>query len=332
VLRTDHCYTFPLDYGEVEGGFAYRMNFVSDDFINLESILAGDNLPLGLKASLSVAINFIEALQNISSRGLCYGDISFDNLLINPKTHAVCIIDLDNLVRSREDRIVEGSAFFGAPENKGVALPESDMFAFAIYLFTLLVYQHPYDGPLNSIEDKNNQESIIRNGQFIFSKNQSVNTVTEPIACTRWQLLSEELRMLFSNTFENSTLVDQRPRYVKWRYALKNFQNNTVECSCGFAQVSQTGHVICNNCAQIIPHFRIEVNQGESVGVVDQKQCIIPDMLLKKNDGDWVLKNTGKMAVTCRYKGRSYQVARDSSVLVKTDLIINFKNDSYRII
>jgi len=327
----DPRYAFPLEYGHVDGVFAYRMNIVKSTFVSLESVLAGANTPPNFRVSVALALNLLEALQNISSRGLCYGDISLDNMLINTTDASVMIIDMDNLLPAHEVRMVQGSPFFCAPENNKDALPESDMFSFSIYLFLMLTYQHPYDGPDNLIEDKANQESLVNNGQFIFSDHDHSNKVHSGAAFNNYSELTADLQRCFSTTFTQSKNVAKRTRYVEWRLHLKNLYDSLVECSaCGHIQIAAKK---CDSCDDTINFCYLSLEGGRNgSGVVTQQFSVIPEFQLEVSNGELLLKNNSTAPVMCIYSDEIFTVDSGRAVKAKATLKLKVGNVTYSVV
>jgi DNA-binding helix-hairpin-helix protein with protein kinase domain len=307
------------------------MNIVKSTFVSLESVLAGANTPPNFRVSVALALNLVAALQNISTRGLCYGDISLDNLLINTTDASVMIIDMDNLLLAHEVRMVQGSPFFCAPENSNEALPESDMFSFAIYLFLMLTYQHPYDGPDNLIEDKDNQESLVNNGQFIFSAHDHSNKVNSGPAFNNWGELTADLQRCFGTTFTQSKNIAKRTRYVEWRQHLQKLSDSLVECSaCGHIQIAAKK---CDSCSGTINYCYLSFEGGRNgYGVVTEQFSVIPEFQLEVRNGELLLKNNSTASVMCIYNDEIFSVDAGRAVKAKSSLRLKVGSATYSVL
>ena len=81
--------------------------------------------------------------------GLCYADISFGNVFLEPNSGAVQICDNDNVAIDGAGTGVLGTPYFMAPEVvRGEAVPSvpTDRFSLAVLLFCLLTRHHPLLG------------------------------------------------------------------------------------------------------------------------------------------------------------------------------------------
>lgn len=238
-LRNSQNYCWPMSYGNVDGDFAYKMRLLPTEYTTIHAYVNKNQALLAADFAVKVALNLLDALHNISSRGLSYGDISPANILFDSRTAEVKVIDLDNIQSIGEPLFVNGTNFYVSPENwhNTQCTAEADMFACAIKLFIFLVGCHPYEGDLLEFSDDiEEQKSLISNGDFIFSKN-TKNVLSGPtaLACTKmWNLLSPSLQALFIRAFVHTQDIDARPRYVDWRRELNIYQSSLVKCvHCG---------------------------------------------------------------------------------------------------
>ena len=93
--------------------------------------------------------NLVDAFAALHSAGLCYRDISFGNLWVDPATRDVAIIDNDNVGIDGADFLVKGTGRFMAPEIlRDEALPSTvtDLHSLAVLLFYLFMHGHPLLG------------------------------------------------------------------------------------------------------------------------------------------------------------------------------------------
>ena len=97
-------------------------------------------------AGFEVAHSFLQ----LHSKGLCYRDISFGNLFLDPDTGEIVICDNDNVTVDGDPNAgVLGTPRFMAPEVvRGEAVPgtQTDLFSLAVLLFYLFYMHHPLEG------------------------------------------------------------------------------------------------------------------------------------------------------------------------------------------
>src|SRR5271166_2425467 len=98
----------------------------------------------------TVGLGLADSFLNLHAKGLCYCDISPDNVFFHPDTGDVLICDNDNvLVDGSPGGAVLGTPRFKAPEvERGEALPTSqtDLYSLAALLFYILHIHYPRGG------------------------------------------------------------------------------------------------------------------------------------------------------------------------------------------
>jgi len=86
----------------------------------------------------------------LHSKGLCYRDISFGNLFLDPANGEILICDNDNVaIDGNPGTGILGTPRFMAPEVvRGGSLPsiQTDLFSLAVLLFYLFLVHHPLEG------------------------------------------------------------------------------------------------------------------------------------------------------------------------------------------
>ena len=91
----------------------------------------------------------VDAFAVLHATGLCYRDISFGNVRVDPEASEVAIIDIDNIGTDGGQALVKGTGPFMAPEVlRDEALPSTvtDLHSLAVFLFYLLMHGHPLEG------------------------------------------------------------------------------------------------------------------------------------------------------------------------------------------
>jgi len=143
-------FAWPIDIvtSPVTPGFGYVMPLLEPRFISVPQVLNAGIQP-SFRALAALGRELVDAFAALHSSGLCYRDISFGNLRVDPMTHQVAIIDVDNIGIDGGDALVRGTGPFMAPEVlREEAMPSTatDLHSLAVLLFYLLVHGHPLVG------------------------------------------------------------------------------------------------------------------------------------------------------------------------------------------
>ncbi|HEU0241640.1 MAG TPA: hypothetical protein VFR11_20620 [Micromonosporaceae bacterium] len=143
-------FMFPLDTVRAAHltAFGYVMPWLDPKYMSFASYLNEPRAP-GLKAKATIGRKLAEAFSALHTSGLCYRDINFGNLWVDPVRADVAIIDNDNVGTDDGPVTVLGALRFMAPEViRRQARPStvSDLHSLAVLLFYLLMHGHPLDG------------------------------------------------------------------------------------------------------------------------------------------------------------------------------------------
>ncbi len=129
-------------------GFGYVMPMMESRFITCFQMLSDKNPP-DFRTMVKIGLNLVDAFASLHSDGLCYRDISFGNLYVDPSTGEVAIIDNDNVGTTGEEALIKGTLQFMAPEvmlDQALPRTESDLYSLALFLFYLFCHGHPLEG------------------------------------------------------------------------------------------------------------------------------------------------------------------------------------------
>jgi DNA-binding helix-hairpin-helix protein with protein kinase domain len=148
--RPHPAFAWPIDIVERrEGpGFGYVMDWVPERFSSLVEVLRAEQQP-SFRVLAALGRELADAFAALHASGLCYRDINFGNLLVDPVRCDVAIVDNDNVGAEDGEAFVRGTLRFMAPEIvREEALPStaSDLYSLAVFLFFLLVHGHPLEG------------------------------------------------------------------------------------------------------------------------------------------------------------------------------------------
>ncbi|MCF0158426.1 MAG: kinase [Veillonella sp.] len=117
-------------------------------------------------------INIARAVKRLHAAGLAHSDLSYNNVLVDPKTGSACVIDCDGLVvPGRYPPDVVGTPDFIAPEvletrslklgdpNRKLPCIQTDRHALAVMIYMYLLYRHPLrGGKVNDLDPAKDEE------------------------------------------------------------------------------------------------------------------------------------------------------------------------------
>jgi serine/threonine protein kinase len=160
-------------------------------------------------AGFELANNFLQ----LHSKGLCYRDISFGNVFLDPNADEILICDNDNVAVDGAFRGgILGTPRFMAPEIvRGESLPniQSDLFSLAVLLFYMFMVHHPLEGrrelAIHSFDLPAMTKLYGKEPLFIFDPDDRSN---EPVrgyhdnALDSWPIYPQFIRDLFIKAFK----------------------------------------------------------------------------------------------------------------------------------
>lgn len=198
-----------------------------------------------------------QAVKRLNAAGLAHSDLSYKNVLIDPPTGQVSIIDLDGLVvTGKFNPEVMGTSDFIAPEviatqhmklddpNRVLPSIETDCHALATLIYMYLLNRHPLrGGKVFSLDPDEDEELIMgENALFIENPTDTSNKVRvkdlHPIEkeCgdpekTPYTICGNYLKILFERAFIDGLHNPKlRPRSEEWATALINTIELLVPC------------------------------------------------------------------------------------------------------
>ncbi|MFC7480492.1 hypothetical protein ACFQX7_11170 [Luedemannella flava] len=130
------------------GGFGYVMPWMDKRFTTFAQVV-NDPQPLGLQTKARIGRKLAEAFGALHAAGLCYRDINFGNLWVDPLRGDIAILDNDNVGIDDGHVAVWGVLRFMAPEvirREKKPSTTTDLHSLAVLLFYLLMHGHPLDG------------------------------------------------------------------------------------------------------------------------------------------------------------------------------------------
>jgi eukaryotic-like serine/threonine-protein kinase len=224
-------------------GFGYLMPLRGDNYRGLHEIMTGTVSP-SFRAVVTSAMELADGFWQLHACGLCYRDISFGNVLFDPRDGSVLICDNDNVgIDGRSTASVYGTPGFMAPEvMRGEALPSAatDLFSLSVLLFYLLMVHHPFQGRYELDEPVWDRAAAYRvygeRPLFIFDPDDRSN---EPVpgyhdnALVFWPLYPQFIRDLFVRAFTAGLRdpLNKRVRELEWLPAMVRLRDSIVYCA-----------------------------------------------------------------------------------------------------
>lgn len=143
----------------------------------LDSREAGDWL-----GYLKVCLRLARSVRRLHASGLAHSDLSYKNVLVDPKTGDACIIDIDGLVvPDKFPPEVVGTPDFVAPEvvatqhlpitdpRRKLPSMQTDLHALATLIYMYLTLRHPLKGrKVHDMEDSARDDTLSMGKQALF--------------------------------------------------------------------------------------------------------------------------------------------------------------------
>ncbi|MEI7775910.1 MAG: lipopolysaccharide kinase InaA family protein, partial [Verrucomicrobiota bacterium] len=131
---------------------------------------------------LRISIEISRSARRMHAAGLAHSDLSYKNVLVDPRSGSACMIDIDGLVvPGKFPPDVLGTPDFIAPEvlrtlklpltHKGRSLPcrETDHHALAVLIYMYLLYRHPLrGGKTHDMMDPQRDEELLMGERSLF--------------------------------------------------------------------------------------------------------------------------------------------------------------------
>lgn len=212
-----------------------------------------------------VGFELADSFLNLHSQGMCYRDISFGNLFIDPADGAVLICDNDNVsTTGSTDAQVVGTPYFMAPEILRREAPPSadtDLYSLAVLLFYLLILHHPLEGNQTLQSGSWDAEALIEHFGtrpcFIFDPANETNRPDpgeHANALAFWPIYPQFVRDLFTQSFTQG-LTDPKNGRVResvWRRAMLRLADSVVLCPACGAEAFFGGARTCWRCGSAL--------------------------------------------------------------------------------
>ncbi len=260
-------------------GFGYVMPLREDRYKSLIEVMKRRAEPT-FRSLATAGFEIADSYLQLHSSGLCYSDISFGNVFLDPKNGQVCICDNDNVHVDGQPTGIGGTIGFMAPEIvRGEAMPSSDtdLFSLAVLLFYLFMLHHPLEGQreldVKCFDYPAKRKLYGAEPIFVFDPTDERNRPVPGYhdnGLAFWPVYPDFAKALFIKSF-TAGLWDPkngRVRESEWRAAMVHLRDSIVYCrACGaenFAHLDASGvPQFCWSChgALDLP-FRVQIGRN----------------------------------------------------------------------
>jgi DNA-binding helix-hairpin-helix protein with protein kinase domain len=356
--RPHPVFAWPIDLveGEGIGSFGYVMPWIREGFVSLAQVLQAERQP-PFRVLIAIGRELADALASLHGRGLCYRDISFGNLLVDPSDGTVAIVDNDNVGPDGGDSPVRGTLRFMAPEVlRGEAPPSTvtDLYSLSVFLFFLLVHGHPLEGGRTHAaatwaEGEPSETALAlrffgEEPLFVFDPDDRSNApdVGDPML-RWWPIYPRFLRDLFVRAFgtglRDASLAG-RVTEGEWRRALLRLDDCLHVCGCRASVFWDPDDptVPCWNCGRVPPLPPLLRLPGSTVvlspGAVVTRRHLCRDLdyrspqaLVEVHPGDAarvVLRNVSDLTWALDAPGEGPKAVRPGQRLAVRPMVISF--------
>jgi serine/threonine protein kinase len=211
---------------------------------NLASLFyrrAKDYIIPSFRVLATVGFELAQSYFFLHSEGLCYHDISFGNVSVNPLSGEILLHDVDHINLSGSRSTVISSLDFMAPEEvRREAFPSvyTDLYSLSVLLFCIFMRHHPLDGK-NIFSENVGDDDEQRYGfqpVFIFDPNDHSNRPADQSLATLWASYPQFLRERFIHAFTKGLIdpIRGRVREDEWRATFVRLRDSIFYCShCG---------------------------------------------------------------------------------------------------
>jgi len=358
--RPHPAFIWPLDVVTCPNvaGFGYLMPLLEPRFMSFAEMLESPRQPTFADMAV-IGRELVDAFAALHASGLCYRDISFGNLFVDPERAQVAVIDNDNVGTDGGTVQVLGTLRFMAPEIvRREALPAtvSDLHSLAVLLFYLYVHGHPLDG--QRVEStftwegerhrSDSELATIHYGidpLFVFNPTDTSNRPVPGDPMLRWwPLYPRFFRELFIRAFTVG-LVDAslagRNTESLWRKGLLRLRDSVRQCdtcTAGRFYDPEEPAAPCWNCGAVPPPPLV-LDLGGNTIVLSPGNVVTAHHVFRNKDhrtvearveahphnpGELILRNEGTTPWTIRPVGEEEKTVRAGQRLAVRPAVIDF--------
>jgi len=188
---------------------------------------------------VACAIKLARAVTRLHTRGLCHSDLSDKNVMVDPFSGELTILDCDSLVVPGElPHDVFGTPGYMAPEivtNKATPIIQTDLHALAVLLYRWLLYRHPLMGPKQHAIDADQDDFLMLGARALYIEHPTdQSNRPQKMQLTAAGVLTPRVAELFRQAFVDGLHMPfNRPTASRWEAALLEMYDAIVPCPNG---------------------------------------------------------------------------------------------------
>lgn len=273
----------------VNGFHGYLMPLIEQKYMKMSSWMTR-KFDMNFSEIITTCLQLTEAFHQLHAKGLSYQDISLNNVMIDPKTGDVLIIDNDNITTNHQSISgISGTDGFMAPElvEGDISIPnaDTDRYSLLVFLFHLLFVSNPFHGieelSIKCYDGPAKLKLYGHQGVFIFHPHDLSNRPDKTLqsgVIALWNYYPDYMKDLFIRGFtEGHKYPHKRPRESEIKRVFIKFQQSLYYCqSCGeenfydIMYLKKHHHQRPCMCGHINDPARIKINQD--VIIIDDKK------------------------------------------------------------
>ena len=356
-------FLWPMEFVSSSGinAFGYLMPFRESRFKSLNAMMSGRVKPNSF-AIATAGFELSHSYSQLHAKGLCYKDINFGNIFLDPDSGEIRVCDNDNVDVNGAKGGVGGTQGFMAPEvERSEAAPttQTDLHSLSVLLFYMFMMHHPLCGKremdIHIFDPVAKRKLYGLEPLFIFDPHDTSNAPVpgeqiNPLAL--WPIYPQFLRDLFTKAFTKGLQnPNMRVSEHEWKKSMVRLRDSIMYCgNCGRENfydahsIKQSGGKVgyCWGCYQELkfpPRIRIDgeiimLNHNTTLfphHIDHQKQFDFSQPVAainqNPNDGRWGIKNLGIEKWSATFPdGHIIDVENGKTVPIPKGIKINFGN------
>lgn len=252
-----------------DGTFGYVMKLVPNSYCSLKRFMnSKDKCWSSYLAAADAMLSLVKAMLLLHSRGLSFKDPSPGNIMINPDTGDLLVIDVENIGSGDRDSGIVGTPKYIAPEvllNKSKPDVQSDRFSLAQLLFVMLCNTHPFEGrryfKSTVVTEDIATRIYVTEPLFVFDKDNDDNKpiFSQKALRSTWDKLPGYLREVFCRAFSHEAVKhsEKRVSEIEWLDILMGWRASIYRCSCSEEFFLKGRLTACPGCKREIHSPRL---------------------------------------------------------------------------
>lgn len=207
---------------------------------------------------VACGIKLARAMWRLQQKGLCHSDLSEKNLMVDPFSGQLTILDCDSLVVPGVlPADVDGTPDYMAPEivaAKATPTTRTDLHALAVVLYRWLLYRHPLKGPKQHAAQTDLDDMLMLGERALYIEHPTDHSNRPKLPFTADDMLTPYMADLFRQAFVDGLHEPgKRPLPNAWEEALIEMLDRLVPCPNGkcelkFFVAHQFRPLQCPNC------------------------------------------------------------------------------------